>query len=259
MNWIIPRLKKAILSVGLLFLTLSESYSADKQQSNEPLPPAQEIIAKYVKAVGGAEAFAKYKSQSAKGKFEMPAQGMVGEVEMLAARPDKFLMRMNLPGLGQTVSGYNGKIGFSSNPATGPMLVEGKALDQLKDQADYDSALHEPSKFKSMQTLERTQFEGQDVYKVKLVRVTGDVTTEYFDTKTGLIVGTEGVQESPLGPIQVVGTLGDYKKFGGILMATKLVQKMAGIQQVVTLSSVEFDKVPESVFDLPAEVKALSK
>jgi hypothetical protein len=249
---------KLVRSLSLAVL-LAGSLLHAAETSNEKLPAAKDLVAKYVKMVGGEKVLAGHKSQMAKGKFSMPAQGVVGDVEMFAARPNKLLVRITIPGLGETLSGYDGKVGFSSNPATGPMLVEGKALDQLIEQADYDAALHDASKYKSMETVERTKFEGQDAYKVKLVKQNGDESFEYFDVKSGFIVGQEGIQATPLGPIKVVGAVSDYKRFGDILMASKLTQQMAGLQQVTTLTTVEFDKVDPSVFELPADVKALTK
>ena len=51
----------------------------------------------------------------------------------------------------------------------------------------------------------------------------------------------------------------DYRKFGNLLQPATVKQTVMGIQQVVTLESVEYDKVDPAVFEPPAPIKALVK
>jgi hypothetical protein len=51
----------------------------------------------------------------------------------------------------------------------------------------------------------------------------------------------------------------DYKPFGKVLYPTRLTSTAMGVQQVLTVSGVEFDKVDPSVFEPPATIKALIK
>ncbi len=227
--------------------------------SQTNLPPASEVIARYLKAMGGREAFLKHSSQSAKGKFEFQGQGIKGTMEVVAGKPDKMILTIKLPGLGDMISGYDGKFGFSMSAVTGPMLLEGKALDHMREQSDFYHVLHDPAKYKSIETVATVQFEGQECHQIKLVKLSGDESMEYFDIKTGLMIGTTGPQPSPLGTITVTTVVSDYKKFDDVLIATKVVEKMGGLQQMMSLEAVEFDKVPAEAFDLPPAIKALTE
>ena len=189
----------------------------------------------------------------------MPGQGIVGDMEVFAKRPDKTLMKVNIPGIGEVVQGYDGKIGWSVNPVTGPMLLEGKMLEEFREQASFDVDLHDESEFKSMETVEKTVFDGKPCYKLKLVRVSGKEVTEYFEVETGLLAGSTQTQETALGPVVVTGSVSDYKKFGDTLFATKLTQKLGPLTQLMTLESMEFNTVPDSVFELPETIKTLAK
>lgn len=221
------------------------------------LPPAKEVVAKYVKAIGGREAFLKHSSLRLKGKFEMAAQGLSGDFEMWTAKPAKMGVKIVLPGFGDVRSGFDGKVGWSVDPAQGPMLMEGKMLDQLRDQAHFYGILHDEKDYKSMEVVEKATFDGKPAYKLKLVRLSGQETTEYFDVNTGLQIGAESVQESPMGAIPTTTVLSAYQKFGDIQMPTKMIQKIGPIEQAVTINAVEYDKVPDSDFALPQEIKAL--
>lgn len=223
------------------------------------LPEAKEILAKFVKAMGGEAAFAKVKSQHAKGSFQMEAQGLDGDLEVFSARPNKLLVEITIPGIGKMLQGYDGKTGWNLSAATGPILIDGKQLVQMREQADFESALHKPELYKTMETLEETTFEGRTAYKLKLVRTSGTEVTEFYDKQTGLLIGSTLSQETVLGPMTVTNTIGEYKKFGDLMFPTKITQKVGPIEQTMILKSYEFNTVEPSKFDLPEEIKALSK
>ena len=252
----------AFIALTLPLITLgqaSKSPAAAQVAPAAKLPPAKEVIANFVKVIGGKEAFSKIKSQHATGKFEMAAQGLTGDLEISAARPDKMFVKVNLPGLGDILEGFDGKVAWTVNPATGPMVLDGKQLEEKREQADFDSVLHDEKDFQSMETIEVTQFEGKECYKLKLIKKSGREVTEYYDTKSGLLSGFVATQESPVGPLTVTAALSEYKKFGDVLFVTKVTQKIGPIEQVMNLSSMEFNKVKDSAFELPEQIKALNK
>ncbi len=110
-----------------------------------------------------------------------------------------------------------------------------------------------------MKTLEKTTFEGRPCYKVSLVRKDGGEDIEYYDVETGLKAGASGTRETPMGPITATQMLSDYKKFGDLLVPTTMKQTAMGVEQVLKVTSVEYDNVPPSTFEPPAQIKALIK
>ena len=62
-----------------------------------------------------------------------------------------------------------------------------------------------------------------------------------------------------MGPMTVTQVHSDYRKFGGMLMATTMKQTAMGVEQAVKITSIEFDNVEPSMFDPPAQIKALIK
>jgi hypothetical protein len=139
------------------------------------------------------------------------------------------------------------------------MLLEGKALEQTKLDADFDSPLHPESRFKVLETVERTTFEGRPAYKVRAVRSTGDEDFEFFDIENGLMLGAIVTRETPMGAVKATHATTDYKEFGGTRVATKITQRLMGTEQIITLSSIEFDTVDKSAFEPPAQIQALIK
>jgi outer membrane lipoprotein-sorting protein len=246
---------RAVLLLSALAVFVFCAHAA----SQESLPPARDIVERFVEATGGREALAKHNSRRALGQISMPSQGVEGTVELLAARPNLMRLRMTLPGVGEIQTGYDGRIGWSLNPLTGPMLLEGKSLEQTKLDADFDATLHPETRFTTLETVERTTFEGRPAYKIRAVRTSGDEDFEYFDVENGLMLGAMVTRETPMGSVKATHITTDYKEFGGTRIATKIIQRLMGTEQIITLASVEFDTVAKSAFELPPQIQALVK
>lgn len=234
----------------------AEAAAVPSQAPATRLPSAKEVLTRFVKAIGGADAVHKLNSSHSIGKVEAAKQAMTGTLEVFSARPNKLLQKMSIAGIESTV-GYNGEVGWSIDPMQGPMLLQGKMLEEVREQADFYGILHDPKNYKSMETVQRTQFDNKDCYKLKLVRLSGNETTEYFDTKTGLLVGVVGMHESPMGAASATATVGNYKEFDGVKIPTRVSQQMMGVEMVVIVTSCENNQVSDSVFDLPPQIRAL--
>ena len=222
------------------------------------LPSVNDVLKKYRAAIGGDEAIKKHTARSVKGTFEIPAQGMKGDLTVVAAAPDKIRVTVTLPGLGELQRGYDGKLGWSIDPAIGPRLLEGSELAEFKHSADFYDDLHEPAKFKSIAVVARTSFEGQDCYELRLVKDSGFQYTEFFSVATGLIVGGKLNASSQMGSVPVTSVVSDYKAFGGVLVPTVSRQRMMGLEQLMTVISVSFDPIDPKAFELPPAIAALA-
>lgn len=222
-----------------------------------PLPAAQAIVARHIEAIGGAEAYRAVRSVHARGRLEIPAQGIVAAFELFTARPARMLYRVTVPGVGRIENGYDGQRGWSVNPISGPELLTGRQLTEAAEDAWFEGPLHEPARVRELTTLEQTTFDGRPAWKVHVVFHTGLDQIEYFDVETGLQIGSESMRATPQGVVPTVNVLRDYQKFGELLQATTFVQRAMGFEQVVTLTSCEYDQVPDDTFDPPPSISAL--
>jgi hypothetical protein len=228
-------------------------------QDAAKLPTGREVIDRYVEAIGGRAAVMKYTSTKVTGTFSVPSQGLNGTMEILTAAPDHFLLRVTLPGVGEIANGFDGTVGWMMDPMMGPMLLKGESLAQMKVDADYFAALHDDANVKSLQTVERTVFEGTPAYKVRVERPSGGADFEFYDVASGLLLGSTGRRTLPMGSFDVTNVLSDYKDFGGLRLPTRSRQRMMGMEQVMTIAAVEFDAVSAAAFALPPQIEALVK
>lgn len=232
--------------------------SAQQAPVAEELPDVSSIIARYVEATGGEELLRSITSSHATGTFSIVGQGIEGEMEMFAAAPNRLLVRTNFVGMGEQVTGFNGEIGWSNDQMMGPRLLQGKELEQARDEADFYGDLRDPSSFSVMEVLSLEEFAGTPCYQVRFVRLSGLESFEFFGVDDGLVRGLRSTQESVMGSIAVTTFLSEYQAFEGPLVPTKMVLEFGmGQTAEIVMQSVEYNTVAEDTFDLPTEIAAL--
>ena len=91
------------------------------------------------------------------------------------------------------------------------------------------------------------------------MRPDGGEDFDFYDVETGLRAGTIVTRESPMGTVTATNVEGDYKKFGNLMQATSLTTKTMGVEQKITVATIDYDAVPASAFEPPAAIKALIK
>jgi zinc protease len=247
------------VALALTILALAPLAAQTAQTDSSKLPPAREVIDRHIREIGGREAILKQTSTHAVGTVSLPAAGLTGQMEAFHAKPNKFLQRMTLPGIGVVEEGFDGTIGWSVSPLTGPSLLEGKQLEQRQFDADFFEELKAPDRYQSMTTVEKTTFDEQPAYKIRLVKRSGEEDIEFYETQTGLKIGTVTTRESPMGPMQGTTSYTDYKQFGPLRQPTTMKLSLMSTQMVMSIVKLEYGTVDPWVFALPAQIKALLK
>jgi hypothetical protein len=244
----------ALVAAGLV--TMAPGAGA-AQGVAQPLPTGRELVARHVAALGGEDVFRSMTSILARGRWEIPAQRISGALELRSARPAKLLYRVTVPGIGRIESGYDGRVGWSISPISGPELMTGRQLSETADEAWFDGALHLSDHVRELTTIGLETFDNKPAYRVRVVFRSGNEQFEFFEAASGLQIGTEAVRTTSQGNVPTVNILRDYRRFGPMLQATTVVQRALGFEQVVTITSCEYDTVTPDVFEPPAEIKAL--
>ena len=221
------------------------------------LPTPRQIVDKYIAAIGGRDALVKRSSSTMRGTFEMPAAGLRGEVVGHMAKPNKMVMSITFPGIGEIRNGFDGTTAWQIDPTSGPRVLEGAELAQAQIQADFLAALHDEKSFTSMETVELADFEGKKAYTLRLVRAGTDTVYEYFDAESGLLVGTRATRDTQMGPMTATSVMANYKDFGGVQMPTTTTVRTMGQEIVMSVTSIEWDKAEPAAFELPPEIKVL--
>ncbi len=217
---------------------------------------ALKVIDKHVEAIGGRDLIMSIESMRTKGTIEIPMAGMTGQMEVFAAKPGKMAMVMELPGFGKTETGFDGEYGWSTDPMQGPRLMGDDEIGDMREQSDPNAAAKHRELYKVIEHAGEVDFKNQKAHKIRLVRDDRE-RFEYYSVESGLLIGQESVQASPMGDIKMVTQLSDYKEFDGMKVPTKMTQEMGPQRFVITISEVSINDVEDGVFERPAAVEAL--
>jgi carboxyl-terminal processing protease len=257
----VTRIRRTGTALGLCvaLVAVSGAHSAEVFARSQDLPSGASLVARHVAAIGGAEAIRATTSMRATGITEVPGQNLKGTFEMLAARPVRSILRMELAGIGKAETGFNGAIGWMLDPLTGPSLVTGRQLDEMRNEAHFDAVLHPPDLIKSITTTGRVEFDGRPAFKVHVVFASGQQRDEFFDAEKGLMLGIEGDSQTPMGVVPVKVMLREYKAFGPLTHPGRLVQSAMGIEQHFVFQNYEYNALKPEMFDPPPIIRALIK
>jgi hypothetical protein len=242
-------------TLGLVAAALALGAGTSHAQT---LPPARQLVDNYVAAVGGRGALTRFQSRHTVTEMSAPAMGMTMTIELFQARPNRFLSRAEIPGMGTISSGYDGTTAWSINPMQGPQVIQGDPLKAVLQQADFAAAEFPASSFSAMETVGESQVAGRACWNVRLVHSGGSESHSCFDKETGLLIGITMSQATEMGSIPVQVRLEEYRDFDGVRMPTRTVSSVMGQEMTTTVKSVSHAAIADSVFALPAQIRALS-
>lgn len=247
-----------ILHRSLLTAALAAALFPGRASAQQPgQPSGRAVIDRFIQAIGGRDAILRHRSRHFTGRVEIPAQGITAQFELYQAAPNLMMTAATVPGLGDVREGYDGNVAWSTNPATGPMVLDGRALDQRRHGADFYIALYPPEMITALTTEGEEPFEGTAAYKVRVTTAWGEEYVEYFDKSTGLQLGSVRTLSTPLGEIEATSVVSDWRTIDGVRMPFRLVQRVMTLETVITFSDLSLAEIPDSVFALPPEIQAL--
>jgi photosynthetic reaction center cytochrome c subunit len=183
-------------------------------------PSADQILDRYIQAIGGAERVAKITSFAAKGIY----QGYQDEkypVDVFAKAPNQLSTVIHTAA-GDSTTTYNGSAGWIAGPATERPVALLDLTDGDLAGAKLDAAVWFPAQIKPALTQWRAAssatIDGRDV---QMIQGTGDgryPVNLYFDSKSALLARVVRYAESPVGlnPTQV--DYADYREVAGVRM-----------------------------------------
>lgn len=225
----------------------------------QAIPSADEVFARYVNAIGGKEAVLHVSSIKSSGKVDIPGSGISGTFESFAA-PNRIVTKMNIAGIGEISTGFDGSVAWEVNPMQGPRIKGEKETIMAQEDSDfYPSILFLKERFLSAETIGAADFGGEKTWQVKTVLKSGRIVNEFFSVASGLKVGSQTTTTTNNATTNVVTLESDYKQFGALRRATRSETLTGARKVVVTLSDVQLGEISAIAFALPEPVKALIK
>lgn len=222
-------MKKVLLQSFLLMGLVGASFTVTAQT-------ADEVIDKYLVAIGGKEKWKQINSIK-----------MDGQIEVQGLEIPYTVQAVNLKGMRVDAEFQGSKIvdittpdkGWAQNPMAGKTTLQPMTPDELRtkvDELDLQGAFIDyKEKGSTVEALGKDEEDGNEYFKVKLTTKNKNETTYFFDLKTNLIYKQEGVTQQQGQDVKMTSKMLDYQAtdFGvkmpfkvdqnGIMMVTKKV------------------------------------
>lgn len=229
--------------------------SADQAASNSRTQgpkTAQQVIDRYVEAIGGKTALGDIKSRMTKGTVEIVPMGVKGTFETVAAPAARSVSKLNLAGIGEMMEGTDGTKGWAINPIQGSRERTGKELEQYKLISYFRREL-DLNKIYDKVELRGVEKVGEKTADV-LVLTKGDLPEElvYFDQATGHLIRTDSTIISPEGSSKLTTYYDDMRKVDGVLVPFVIRTVTPQFEIKMTVEEVKHDVVvTDAMFEMP--------
>ena len=228
----------------------SEHVHDDEDTSHAGLPTPDQVLDKFLAAVGGAEAVNRIKTRVQKGKID--AAGTQYPVEVYSEVPEKRVS-ITHPSRGDSVTAFNGEAGWLSMPNGFHRMTAAEA-----EAARIDAQLHFPVRLRELYKEFRVR-PGEEIGGRQTVLVNAKASGKpdlslYFDLENGLLLRLIRFAETPLGrnPTQV--DYADFRVADGVKIPYKWTLTRPGGSFTIQIEQVQQNvPVDEKLFVMPSE------
>ena len=239
---------KTIRLILLSLLTLSFAGSISAQT-------ADEIINKYVQAIGGKERLSKITSVYTEGTID--AMGMLGSIKTYTVNGKGTRQDIDINGA-SIISCYGEKDGWSINPMMGSTTAETMPPAQYNGGKDgiYVGAMYVDlaAKGYKAELLGNETIANANTFKIRITSPDSLTSINYFDATTFYLVRTVQQSEMQGQMTETIITYSDYKGSDNFLIPYKMEMDFAGGQfvMVITFTKLELDKpIDAAIFAKP--------
>jgi photosynthetic reaction center cytochrome c subunit len=236
-------------------LVATEDANPEPEPSKAPvtakplLPPADQLLDKYLSAIGGAAALQKVTSRVEKGKID--AAGHQFPIEVDAKAPDKRISVMHMPN-GLSITAFDGKQGWLRS-AGHPHMMSAAENDAARIDSDFYFASHVKTLFQKFTVVPGEKIDGHDTYLV-FGRNEGQPPLRlYFDQQSGLLLRLVRYAETALGRMPTQIDYSDYRDADGIKIPYRWTLARPGGRFMIQIDEVQQNvPVDDGMFTAPA-------
>jgi hypothetical protein len=223
------------------------------------LPTADDIVANYVSATGGADAIhrmtSRYILETRETDGRLPAQ-----IEHFEKAPNLTLTTSNSP-VGTIAQGFDGKTVWIENGPSNVTPAKGTAAARVKADSDFYEPFDLKKEYPGLQLVGLEKLAGHDVYHLDGFASSGSPVQLYFDVKTGLLLRKVTSAWLKLGEGTITMEYDDYRAVGGIKFPFLVREIGPKPSQVVEIQRNELKvnvPIDATKFTMPAPAKPSS-
>ena len=242
------RLTKIIASA---FIVLAASTASFAQT-------ADEIVAKHIEAMGGADKWKALKSMEMKNKFSV--QGM--DIDSKTVIVNGKSLRTDISVMGQEIiSAVDGETGWAQQPAmmggTGePEDMPGALIKESRKQVTLGgSLLNYKENGSTVELVGKEKLDGVDVYHLKLTEKNGDITNLFLSTSNYYTLKSAGKRNIQGKDIDAEVNFSNFKQIEGLTFpfTMETASPMGGMMTIETETIKLNPTIDTAIFKKPAK------
>ena len=231
--------------VGLTAVRLSA------QPQGAALPTVDQVLEKYITAVGGREAMEKVTSRVSTGTFEIPDMGASGTITISEKAPNKSLAVIDIAPIGVIRQGSDGVVAWEDQAGTVRDKSGAELADALRG-STFNSELKLKTLYKTVVVSGKEAIDGKDAYVVVCTPAEGAANKLYFDAASGLMVKQSSTRDSQMGPMDVDVMVSDYRTVGGVKLPFTVRQVTSMFTVVIKLTDIKANvPIDDAIFKRP--------
>jgi hypothetical protein len=177
-----------------------------------PAPKPEEVVAKYVAAVGGREAAAKLKTRALKGTYQT-ARGMTFDWAVSYQSPDKLSSALTSQ-QGQSLTVLSGATGWVKDQR-GQREMGAAERAAARDLIELLDVIKLPESLPQMSYGGRAKVGDRDAHTLRFTR-DGRRVQLFFDVETGLLLRRLTLTDTPVGAVPEQTDFEDYREVDGV-------------------------------------------
>jgi len=214
-------------------------------------PPAEQIIAKYAEAIGGAAALQKISTRQEKGTINISGRNL--PIEILSKTGGKQLTVIHLPN-GDSITAYDGRSGWSSAPNRRAREIPPLEVASAQPEVDLQLPLHMKQWFDEVKTAATEKIGDRESYVVAGIN-SGEIAAKFFfDKESGYLLRILRYTKSPLGRNPTEIDYSDFRTLDGLKVPFQETIARPNSHLTVQIEHAEFNvPVDETKFVRPAE------
>ncbi len=211
---------------------------AVKAVETDPNMTAEKVIEKYITAIGGKEVLRKINSYSASISMNMGGQSIGGMMKKMA--PQSSLMELSTNGMTVIKIVFNGTTGYQSQMGQNMPFGE-EEIKTYTDEKGIFPQMHYGEASYKLSMDGSSKVNGEDVYKIKVVKPSGKESTEFYSIKSGYLLKQTSTLKAQGQEIEQSVLFSDYKNVAGIMTPMSITQIAAGQELPMNLSEVKYN------------------
>jgi zinc protease len=246
------------LAMVLNAATFGQAPSPPARQAGGPsaasaAPSVEEIVNRYVRAVGGKAAWQKLTSRVSMGTIEVASANLSGTVVIHEKAPSKILTIIIISGSAFR-QGFDGSVGWAEDPQNGVREQSGAELAEAKRQSDFYSPLDLREHYSKLTFAGAEKVGDQDTFALEAALPEGGPPDKlYFSARTGLPVRLVSEHHSPGGVSEFQEDFSDYREVDGVTLPFMIAQAGGESSFVVKISEVRHNlELEDGEFSKPA-------